>query len=345
MNWTNIRGLSPLAVVLLAASACSVGTEGGPMLETGHPGAGETGQSGDEDDGDENDDDEAHDADDGDEDEDEGDEDEDGGDGDDSDDGDDGDFKFDVKGAPLDVSEDACPDSCLPSVGEENMYDSLWLLHLRQNEMMRVDVETGEAELLCELAGDTGAFKTLTFTRDNRLMASDGLNLFEIEPCTCQSTKLGQFNHSGIYGIAPDDGEDLFGISANADSLVRIDSETGETTEIGPLGISIYTHGATWFDDEDLIYAVKGGASELYTVDPDTGSAELVAPLSVNFVTVGLEMHPESGMLYGCTSDAILYQVDPNDGQATEVGPMGVNGCTNLGAPWADGGQICLPSG
>ena len=220
-----------------------------------------------------------------------------------------------------------------------------WRLHISSaNALMLVDVSDGSTTEVCKVTG-IGFIKSLTFTRTNRLLASDGAILYEIDPCTCKGAQIGVFSpgYGSIYGISPDEGDDLFGISAQANALVRIDSDTAKTTEIGPLGGIWGNHGATWSEQEQRIYAINGGTNSLYTVDPQTGAATLIAKLSVTFSTVGAEIHPATGRLYGCTGTGKLYEIDKATAKATEIGAIqGIGTCTNLGAPWT-GSDVCLP--
>jgi len=260
----------------------------------------------------------------------------------------DGGIKLDL-GAPPDSSDETGDggDACLPecATDQDGQANGDWLLHVSSaNDLMTVNVADGSTVTLCKITGASGIV-SLTFTRTNRLLASNGASLFELDPCTCKGSMLGVFSPGlgSIYGIAPDEGEQLLGISAQAGALVRIDGLTAKTTEIGPLGGSWGTHGATWSEAEGLVYAINGATNSLYRVDSKTGVATLVGALSAPFSTVGVEIHPATSRLYGCTAGGKFYEIDKATAKATAIGTIeGVSGCTNLGAPWGGTG-VCLP--
>lgn len=237
-----------------------------------------------------------------------------------------------------DTDGDMCASECESDQAGQEGGD--WLLQIEGTSLYRVNVADASAVLLCDKVGGS---HSLTFTRDNRLLSSTGAALNLIDPCTCESVNIGKYPNGlgGINGIAPDEGNELFGFSANADALVRIDTQTAAVTEVGKVGFNFGTHGAAWSEADQILYLLTG--SKLYTVDTQTGAATLIGPLGVDFSSVGVELHPATGRLYGCTGDGNLYEIDKVTAQATLVGKLGSGqGCTNLGAPWASS-QVCLP--
>ncbi len=202
--------------------------------------------------------------------------------------------------------------------------------------LQKVDVTTGKTTNLCKL-GNTDAYPSLTFRRDNGLMASRKASALDaIDPCTCQITPIGSYGGaSSVNGITSDHSQGLFGLSAGLQALIAIDVKTGAAKTVGPLGIELGAHGATWSDGLQALYAINGKDDSLYVVDPKTGKATLKAKLSKPFGMVGMELHPQNGKIYACSDNNVLYEVDQVTGQVTEVGPMAQAGpCTNLAAPW-----------
>lgn len=253
---------------------------------------------------------------------------------------------------------DNCGELCEDAVGTLPM--GSWLLNFTttgtfgmnppEMSLHQVDVDTGNSVKLCDLSGGPldfagFGFKSATFTRDNRLMATDGAALFEVDPCACTYVRMGGFGNNGsIYGITPDEGNGLFGVSANSSNLVRINPDTGETTVVGPLGIGSFNqHGASWSAVDGVIYFVNDADDGVYTIDPATGAATFLVTLSSSISTVGAEIHPDTNALFVCgTADGVLGEVDKATGVITPR-PSGPSVCTNLGAPWADGGSVCVP--
>ena len=214
-----------------------------------------------------------------------------------------------------------------------------WLLSIdnASRTLRKVDIVTGKSAVVCTLPNKY-AYPSLTFRRDNALMASrKGSALDLINPCTCEVTAIGTYGGgaTSVNGITSDHAQGLYGISAGLQSLIAIDSTTGIATVIGPLGVKFGANGATWSDELKALYAINGADDTLYTVNPQTGAATFQAKLSQSFVSVGVERHPGNGKIYACSDDAALREVDPQTGMVTVIGPMGeAGGCTNLAAPW-----------
>lgn len=235
-----------------------------------------------------------------------------------------------------------CPVECKADAAGQLAGD--WLLHIGNDALLRVSVADGTTTKLCDIEGSSNA-NSVTFTRDNRLMASGGGALTEIDPCTCIGTKVGSYpNGLGmVNGIAPDEGNDLFGISGQANKLIRIDADTAAVTEVGDLGGSWGTHGLTWSEGDQTLYGINGSDDSLYKIDKNTGFATLIGDTMVSFGHVGVEEHPASGLLFACSMGPTLVRIDKNTGVATPIGPIeGIDDCTNLGAPWT-GSEVCLP--
>lgn len=250
-------------------------------------------------------------------------------------------MKLDVGVMPDVGGGDTAPDNCSSEceADEAGQMAGDWLLHIGGGTLYRVNVADATKLGLCKKVLSA---TSLTFTRDNRLFSSSGSELHEIDPCTCEATVVGEYppGFNGINGIAPDEGNGLFGFSSQANALVRIDPDTAAVTEVGKVGFVFNTHGAAWSEQDQTLYFLT--KSTLYTVDTQTGVATEIGPLGVDFSTVGVEEHPATGELYGCTGTGNLYHIDKVTAQATLIGSLGLGSCTNLGAPWTSS-QVCLP--
>ena len=74
------------------------------------------------------------------------------------------------------------------------------------------------------------------------------------------ATKLGNFpsTHDLVHGLAPDEGNNLFGISAESNHLVRINANNGFVTPVGHLGTLVNSkHGLTWSETMQTLFAVN----------------------------------------------------------------------------------------
>lgn len=234
--------------------------------------------------------------------------------------------------------------------GEPPMKTPPWLVHLANEDGARqlyhIDIETAVATHICTIIDAAtmmpydGGSPSITFTRDDRLIFSGNNSIWEIELPSCITTEIGPIGFTQVNGISPDEGDDLFGISGSSDVLLRIDAQTGQGTEVGPLGQSWGLLGGTWSEVEQEIYGINSSTDALYQIDAATGMATVDQMLPIDFQNVGVEFHPLTERIYACTSNSHLYRLEP-DGSVTDLGDMGFDTCTNLGAPWSE--DIELP--
>jgi len=202
--------------------------------------------------------------------------------------------------------------------------------------LYRIDVATGQGKTVCTIAG-TGSYPSSTFARNGTLYASNNKDdrLDIIDPCTCKVTAVGKLGYAFIPGITSDQGSGLFGIENQVDILVTVSTITGKASKIGNFGVDFGKGGATWSDKLKGVYAIDGDSDSLFVLNPKTGVATKLVKLTKDFGTVGMELHPGNGVIYACTSDAILYTVNPKTGSVDAIGKMPhPYGCSNLAAPW-----------
>ena len=215
--------------------------------------------------------------------------------------------------------------------------------------LFHVDIETGEAESVCVLTDAdtqqplTSRGPSLTFTRDDRLIASFTTYIAEITLPDCQVHYIGDIGFGQVFGIMPDEGNELYAISSASDALIHIDTGSGQGMEIGPLGQGWGTAGGTWIEATQDVIGLRASDDGIYDIDQNNGMAALLGNIDVDFYNVGIEFHPLTEQLYACSSDAHLYRIE-DDYTTTDLGPMGLaTSCTNLGAPWST--EVLLPQG
>jgi hypothetical protein len=216
-----------------------------------------------------------------------------------------------------------------------------WLLtvHTGSNTLLKVDLATAETTELCKIDGGNANYPSLTFSRDNQLLASSATKPWGLEvinPCDCVQESVGPYgDFTGVNGITADQGDNLLGIASGSNELIAISAQTGAAQAIGVIGVDFAAGGATWADDLGALYAINGADDILYTLDPASGVATVVADLDYDFENVGIELHPLDGVIYACSSSGDLLSVDPATGHVTTIGHMGWPGaCTNLAAPY-----------
>ena len=253
---------------------------------------------------------------------------------------------FDVgNGADL---QSLCSEGCEATSADGGGDGGLWLLNASGGKLWRVDVESGESAPLCNLSIDL-PYASLTFTRDDVLLASAGDTLYHVDPCSCEVTEVGPYTESfsGVNGITPNQDMGIFGLSSVTDQLGNIDAGTAVVNVIGDLGTNFGVSGLTWSHKDQKLYSISStGSASLYTIDHITGVASNAIPLSISFSTVGIEIHPVDNKIYACSGALPLLEVDRVTGEITYIGSFGtqVGGgtfCNNLGAPWQG---ACLPA-
>jgi hypothetical protein len=213
----------------------------------------------------------------------------------------------------------------------------VWLLSVDNDahQLLWIRTATGQGVPVCDLATED-RYPSITFSRDGRLFAFNNTldRLDEIDPCSCAITPIGDVGYaSSIVGITTDQGVGLFGVEKDADTLVTLNTVTGEATVIGGLGTDFGSSGATWVDELGGMYAINSLDDSLYTVEPSNGVASHEAHLTANFTFVGIEYHPGEEVLYACTQST-LYSIDTTTGIAWTVGTINSNSCNNLAAPY-----------
>lgn len=221
--------------------------------------------------------------------------------------------------------------------------EGMWLTMLEDTSsptrLYKIDLETGAGTLLCSL--DTSDdYNTSTFSRDGKLFTANAStkNLEIIDPCTCKRTVVGPTKVDALPGITADQALGLYGMDTTLDNLVSLNTDTGNATVIGALGINWGTGGLTWSDVLKDTYAINGTDDKLYRINHLTGKATSLIQTNYNFGSVGIEWHPKTGEIYACSNPAELLLVSEKTGEVTVVGPMNLENkaahCDNLAAPW-----------
>ncbi len=244
------------------------------------------------------------------------------------------------------TTDDGTTDEGSSSTGEEPAQAPPWLVSLDEfndgNHVTQIDIETAATLDVCVIDNTvsgqplTGPIYSSTFTRDDRLLISRGNQLWEVELPSCDASPVGPFGFNDVFGISPDEGNDLFGLSAAADQLIRIDANTGMGTSVGPLGSDWFTLGVTWDEQGQRLLGLNGNDDDLYEIDVMTGMTTPIYMLMPDFFQIAFEYHTLTDQVYACTDDAHLLRVE-DDGSLTDLGDLGLaNGCLNLAAPWSD---------
>ena len=121
----------------------------------------------------------------------------------------------------------------------------------------------------------------------------------------------------------------MYGVSSNAEDLMTIDLNTGETNEIGTFqeGETAVYILALACDVEGTMYGIATN-DNLYTIDKTTAACTLIGSTGVNAAyTQSMDFDRNNDILYWLNcGDCILYTVDVTTGKATAIGAVGEKG-------------------
>jgi hypothetical protein len=122
--------------------------------------------------------------------------------------------------------------------------------------------------------------------------------------------------------LAPPRGA-LFLIRDSDDTFQRLDPETLEITDLGPLGIDFAFGDCAWRPANSTLYMVENRpTTNLYRVNLTTGAATLIGPHGIADVRA-IGYHPPTDALYGVSAAGDFYRFDLNTGAPTFIGATG----------------------
>ncbi len=163
---------------------------------------------------------------------------------------------------------------------------------LYTGSLLKIDPETCEISVIG--GGGVGLNGLSYDPTENVLYGCSSTDLYKINTETGYQELMGNFGGvSMMISIACDAGGELFGWDLVEDKLWTIDKETGQATEVGPLGINLnYAQDGHFCMDCDILYLAAYTTSPyegcfLYECDEDTGSCTLIGPFEGN-VTASL---------------------------------------------------------
>jgi len=193
----------------------------------------------------------------------------------------------------------------------ENFTGALW----------EIDPDNGEMTYIGGGGvGLTGLAHDLT---TNFLYGCSASELYTIDPDDGDQELIGSFgsNVEKMIGIACDSDGVLYGWDLG-DKLWMIDCETGETEEIGPLGIDLnYAQDGGFNWEEEIFYLTAYTVSPyygsyLYECDKETGECELIGQIEGNSQITASVI----SLGWYCTKDDVGIKeiVEPQDGYAVD---------------------------
>jgi hypothetical protein len=228
-------------------------------------------------------------------------------------------------------TSNASSDDAAETTGEVST--ALVTITAQDNALLRIDAATGTATEICTLPA-AASYDSITFTGDGTLYAHNvAQNRLEtINPCNCGFQVVG-LTGTGALEITTDGADGLVGLDIGLDAFSIVNPNTGLSTVVGPLGLSVPAAGIAWDFDLGAPIMLEITTNALHVIDTTTGTATHVADLSQSLPAAGMDMLPPTGELFVC-ADAALHRVDTATGSVTTIGPLGITAaCHNLAAP------------
>jgi len=146
--------------------------------------------------------------------------------------------------------------------------------------LYKIDPETCE---MWAIGGGGMSCNGLTWDPVNNVIyTTTGNMLLVYDPDTGEQEVIGSHGQPDIYmyGLACDAYGILYGWDLVTDKLWTIDTETGQASLVGPLGVEIWYSDGDFCKKDDILYLVSYNddppSSVLYECDEDTGSCTLV---------------------------------------------------------------------
>lgn len=179
---------------------------------------------------------------------------------------------------------------------------------------------------------------------DGQTTADD---LYRINLATGQASLIGAVRpavgprYQDVEGLAMNAQGVLFGADDALDVLIRIDTQSGLATLVGPLGTA--GQGPAGNLDYGLAFTCDGRlwlssdtANTLWQVDPGSGVASAPRDLPAGFTGLAAR----GNTLYGVTLEGNLYRYSPALGIATLVGPLGIPAFDDGGLDFDSNGNL-----
>ena len=243
----------------------------------------------------------------------------------------------------------AAPDDCGfdPGFGDSRLY--------------RIDPATGVSTVIGPIgfAGVSG----LAFLPDGRLVGSAEADeagtrvavLIDINPFTGQGNLIGEIGREGnpnecgrVLDLTYYSGQDkLYGwgdaCPGGLDSLVEINTNTGQGTIIGPIGFNGF-EAALAIRDDGALFGVN--IFNLISIDRNTGQGTFLTNTSSLFNA--LDFNPITGILFGSVlnspSDRLLATLNTGDGSDEIIAELPVCSDALVFTPFVLSGPASIPA-
>ena len=146
-------------------------------------------------------------------------------------------------------------------------------------------------------------------------------SLGTIDPCSGEVTSIGSTGVGSMGAISFGPGGYLYGLAWEEDTLVVLDTATGQAQTVGGLGFNFGHSGLAYDCSRNTRWGADSNTNSVFQVDAATGQAYNFISTPIPFDHVGLEYFHRDGLLLAST-ESELYVVDVTTGVTTFVGRL-----------------------
>ena len=212
---------------------------------------------------------------------------------------------------------------------DEDHRNDWWLGTINDGTLYEIDRQTALSTAVMALTGD-GAGSTINSTDswEGNLIVVHNLGLGvgtlqDFDSCSGVLSTIGVTGTSSLPGIGFGPDGFLYAVEAGADTIIRIDPNTANWTNLLSLGFNLNNSGAAYDCTEERLWFADATNSQIFWVDPQAGNTGGFQPTNVPLASVGLEWDPSTRTLWASTGTE-LWNIDPATGNGTFIGTFDV---------------------
>jgi uncharacterized protein YjiK len=227
--------------------------------------------------------------------------------------------------------------SNLDGLAFDPLKKQLYSFDSETEKLFAMDANSGVIEYLNELDLTGYTISGLAFNPESRRLFAIGKNPSSQEILLGIDVDQGAMSPIGFPGIEVTGlafytgAASLFATSSESDSLYLVNTQTGQLTIVGPLGVDIGQSGLTYEAKTDGLYLSDAASGLLYAVDRSGGTASALGPTGYSNVTALAANNSISDQpLYSTTTNDRLGKLFPILTTGELIGPLSLSSLNGL---------------
>jgi hypothetical protein len=208
---------------------------------------------------------------------------------------------------------------------DEDHRNDWWLGTINDGVLYEIDRQTALVTPVIALTGEGAAYTiNSTDSWEGNLIVVHNLGLGvgtlqDFDSCTGALSTIGVTGTGSLPGIGFGPDGFLYAVEAGADTIIRVDPNTANWSNLLSLGFNLNNSGAAYDCTEERLWFADATNSQIFWVDPAAGTTGGFQPTNVPLDSVGLEWDPATRTLWAATGSE-LWTIDPATGNGTRVG-------------------------